>query len=107
MKQTKSKKDIAFEKERAKFRAEIRGLQHQTNERDKQIAELKDTIHQQEEKLSQQEEWIERLLTYTEITKEDLQMLIESEKKKSEVREHISTTLGIIGRMGGSSFYGG
>ena len=34
----------------------------------------------------------------------DLQKLIESEKDKAEIRERISTTLGIIGMIGGRTF---
>ena len=104
MKQQKSAKDIAFEKERAKFRSEIRNLQYQIAYRDKQIKELNETISQRESELFKQEDWIRRLLEYTEMSKEDLQKLIESEKDKAEIRERISTTLGIIGMIGGSKF---
>ena len=54
--------------------------------------------------LRKRKEWIYRLLEYTEISKEDLQSLIESEKYKDEIRERISTTLGIIGMIGGRTF---
>lgn len=103
----KSAKDIAFEKERAKFRSEIRNLQYQIAYRDRQIEELNETISQreaelfkQEEELFKQEDWIRRLLEYTEMSKKDLQMLIKSEKDKAEIREKVSTTLGIIGMVG-------
>ena len=36
--------------------------------------------------LRKRKEWIYRLLEYTEISKEDLQSLIESEKYKDEIR---------------------
>ena len=99
----KSAKDIAFDKERAKFRSEIRNLKYAVEYRDKQIKELGETVRQREEELFKLNEWIERLLEYTEISKEDLKKLIESEKEKVEVREKISTTLGILG-MFGSNF---
>ena len=104
MKQKKSAKDIAFEKERAKFRSEIRNLQYQIAYRDRQIKELNETISQRERELFEQEDWIRRLLEYTEMSKEDLQSLIKSEKDKTEIRERISTTLDIIGMIGGN-FY--
>lgn len=101
-KNNKSAKDIAFDKERANFRSEIRNLKYQIEYRDKQIEELGETVCQREEELFKLNEWIERLLEYTEISKEDLKKLIESEKEKAEVREKISTTLGILGMFGGN-----
>lgn len=98
----KSAKDIAFDKEREKFRSEIRNLKYQIQYRDKQIEELGETVRQREEELFKLNEWIERLLEYTEISKEDLKKLIESEKEKAEVRDRISTTLGILGMFGGN-----
>lgn len=96
-KNNKSAKDIAFDKERASFRSEIRNLKYQIQYRDKQIEELGETVRQREEEIFKLNEWVERLLEYTEIPKEDLKKLIESEKEKTEVRERISTTIGIIG----------
>lgn len=98
----KSAKDIAFDKEREQFRSEIRNLKYQIQYRDKQIEELGETVRQREEELFKLNEWIERLLEYTEISKEDLKKLIESEKEKAEVRDRISTTLGILGVFGGN-----
>ena len=98
----KSAKDIAFDKEREKFRSEIRNLKYQIQYRDKQIEELGETVRQREEELFKLNEWVERLLEYTEISKEDLKKLIESEKEKAEVRDRISTTLGILSMFGGN-----
>ena len=85
----KSAKDIAFEKERAKFRSKIRELTSCLNDKQKEIDILNKEIKEKEETIIQQEEWIERLLEYTEMSKEDLQKLINSEKDKAEVREKI------------------
>ena len=104
MKQQKSAKDIAFEKERAKFRSEIRNLQYQIMDIVNQIKELNKVIFDRENELRQHKEWIDRLLEYTEMSKKDLQSLIKSEKDKAEIRERISTTLGIIGMIGGNKF---
>lgn len=101
---TKSAKDLAFDKERVKFRSEIRNLQYQIMDMDNQIKELNEVIFDRENELRQQSEWIDRLLEYTEISKEDLQMLIKSEKDKAEIRERVSSTLGIIGMVGGKNF---
>ena len=101
-KSNKSAKDIAFDKEREKFRSEIRNLKYQIQYRDKQIEELGETVRQREEEIFKLNEWVERLLEYTELSKKDLKKLIESEKEKAEVREKISTTLGIFGVFGGN-----
>ena len=101
-KNNKSAKDIAFDKEKANFRSEIRNLKYQIEYRDKQIEELGETVRQREEELFKLNEWIERLLEYTEISKEDLKKLIENEKEKAEVREKISTKLGILGMFCGN-----
>lgn len=104
MKQKKSAKDIAFENERVRFRSEIRNLTDCLNDKQKQIDGLNETVREQDDVIRQQKEWIDRLLEYTEMSKEDLQKLIESEKDKAEIRERISTTLGIIGMIGGKTF---
>ena len=104
MKQHKSAKDIDFENERAKFRSEIRNLTDCLNDKQKQIDGLSETVREKDDVIRQHKEWIDRLLEYTEMSKEDLQKLIESEKDKAEIRERISTTLGIIGMIGGRTF---
>lgn len=105
MNQLKSAKDIAFEKERVKFRKEIKNLQYQVMDLDQQIRELNEIIFEKENELRQQAEWIDRLLEYTEMSKEDLHELIKSEKEKAKIRERVSTTLGIIGMIGENSFF--
>ena len=103
MKQS-SAKDIAFEKERIKIRSKIRELTNCLNDKQKQIDELNEILREKEQVIVQQEEWIERLLEYTELSKEDLQMLIDSEKDRTEIRERLSSTLGMIGIIGGNIF---
>lgn len=101
--QPKSAKDLAFDKERARFHSEVRKLQYQIMDMDNQIKELNEVIFERENELRQQSEWIERLLEYTEISKEDLQTLIDSEKEKAEFREKASMFLGETGMF----FFGG
>ena len=93
MQQAKSAKDIAFEKERNKLKKEIRELERQLIEKNQLLAKNEAEIKQREEellqKIAEQEEWIERLLEYTELSKEDLQEVIEGEKTKAEVANKI------------------
>lgn len=101
----KSAKDIAFEKERVKFRSEIRELTNCLNTKQKQMDELNEILREKDQIITQQEEWIERLLEYTELEKEDMQKLINNEKDKAEIREKLSSTIGIIGMMSRKSFF--
>lgn len=96
-KSNKSAKDLAFDRERAAFRSEIRNLKQVIEQQHTHIQELGESIRQKDEEILKLNEWIERLLEYTEIPKEDLKELIESEKEEVQVRERISTTIGIIG----------
>ena len=98
-KNSKSAKDLAFDKERAKFRSEIRNLQYQIQYKDKQIEKLGKTICQKEEELFKLNEWVERLLEYTEIPKEDLKIIIQQEKENVEVKKRISATIGFISNV--------
>lgn len=99
-----SAKDIAFEKERVKFRQEIRRLKDNALNQQKEIDRLNNIINEQKSKLNEQEEWIERLLEYTELNREEIKSVVENEIKENEIKEHISTTLGILGVMGGYYF---
>lgn len=93
VKKKESAKDIAFEKERIKFRRTIRELTDCLHVKEEQINQLNEIIHEKEEIIREQKEWIDRLLEYTELSKEDLNILIKNEKEKTEIRENISTLL--------------
>lgn len=91
MKDKKSAKDVAFEKEREKFRKEIRQLMDSLDNKQKHIDGLKETIREKDIAISQQKEWIERLLEYTELSEEDMKKLIKKEKATAEIIEHIGS----------------
>lgn len=106
--QNKSAKDIAFEKERAKYRQEIRGLQSQlqTQEKEfaKELAKLRQIITEKDAELTSKDEWIERLLEYTEISKEELQELVESEKQRNKTNLKIAAIFDGLNRFTGDYF---
>lgn len=97
----KSKKDIAFDKERIKFRSEIRALEKRINDINAEVDNLNRIIEEKDSIIEQQNEWINRLLEYTEISKDDLQKLIDSEKDKAEIRKKMSDTIKLFGMIGG------
>lgn len=95
----KSAKDIAFEKERAKLRKQKREVEEQLQERDKTIKSLMDKIFELETMINQKDEWIERLLKYTELTKEDLKISIEKDKTMVESAKSLKMLLDFCGRF--------
>lgn len=96
----KSAKDIAFDKERTKFRKEIRQLTDCLNDRQKQIDGLSEIVREKDIVISQQKEWIERLLEYTELSEEDMKKLLQKEKTTAEIMENFASMQRIFGRFG-------
>lgn len=96
----KSAKDIAFDKERAKFRSEIRNLTECLNNKQKQIDGLNEASREKDIIISQQKEWIERLLEYTELSEDDMKQLIEKDKKTVEIVDNFRSLQHVFGRFG-------
>lgn len=96
MKTEKSKKDIAFDKERAKYRHEINDLQRVVTKQLAEISHLSERISELEESIRQKNEWIHRLLEYTELSEEDMRKQIKKDKNVSEVLEHINDMNNLI-----------
>lgn len=96
MKNTKSKKDIAFDKERAKYRHEISDLQRDIKEKLREVENLNLKISELEESIRKKDEWINRLLEYTELTEEDMRNQIKKDRGVSEVINHMEEMNNII-----------
>lgn len=100
MKNKKPAKDIAFERERAKFRSEIRKLTGLLNDKKRQIDVLEETIREKDIIISQQKEWIDKLLKYTELSGEDMKKLIEKDKKTAEIIDNFAGMQQIFNQFG-------
>lgn len=87
----KSAKDIAFDKERATFRKQIRELEREVSNKDLEIRKLKEVISQKETEITGKDDWIRRLLEYMDLSKDDLKRFIENEKAKADIRDRFST----------------
>lgn len=85
MQKQKSKKDLAFDRERAKYRHEISDLQREIKENLCEIEVLNQKIFELEGSIRQKDEWINRLLEYTELTEEDMRNQIQKDRSISEV----------------------
>lgn len=89
MEKQKSKKDLAFDKERAKYRHEISGLQREIKENLREIEVLNQKISELKESIRRKDDWIQRLLEYTELTEEDMKNQIQKDRSVSEVINHM------------------
>lgn len=85
MEKQKSKKDLAFDRERAKYRHEISNLQRESKENLRKIEAMNQKISELEESIREKDEWINRLLEYTELTEEGMKNQIQKDRSISEV----------------------
>ena len=85
MKQKQSAKDLAFEKERAKFRKKIRELEHEINGLKLSYMQKENELRVANSQLSQKEDWIRRLLEYTQLSEDDMKVIIDKEKSVAKV----------------------
>lgn len=99
---SKSAKDLAFEKERAKYRKQIRELESAVVQKTNENAELREQISRTEEKCLELQDWVSRLLEYTEMSEDDMKKIIQKEKNTAEVMEHFNRFMGITKMFGGA-----
>lgn len=85
----KSKKDLAFDKERAKFRSEIRQLKGDIQLKNMQIRGLMYQIGELENKIRELKDWNERLLEYMDMPEEDMRRALREKDIESQVSESI------------------
>ena len=98
-----SKKDLAFEKERGKYRKQIRELENLIREKNEQISFLEQVSNKKDEQLKIQNEWIDRLLQYTEMSREDLEKIIKKDKEMAALTNTFikaAETFGLFGKFG-------
>lgn len=100
MSQKKSAKDEAFDRERAKYRKQIRDLQSELRAKETQIADLKATLSARDTEIAEKEDWISRLLEYTELSQEELKMLLEKEKATADIMDELSKMQAVFRRFG-------
>lgn len=93
----KSAKDIAFEKERNKYRKEINELKERLIDSYKETSALQRKVSELEAELQSKNEWIERLLEYTEISQEDIKVAVEKDKA-------VAQALSIFNMFGGINY---
>lgn len=93
----KSAKDIAFEKERNKYRKAINELKEKLVNSNKEIHNLKEEVSALQIELRSKNEWIEKLLEYTEMSQEDIKIAVEKDKA-------VVNTLNLLSLLGGINY---
>ena len=99
MKKTKSDKDLAFDKERAKYRKEIRELNSLVSKQNINIDRLKQDIDRKDMELAEKGEWIRRLLEYMDMSEEDMRKIIQKDKTMAEAAERLSDINNMVSRF--------
>lgn len=96
----KTAKDLAFDRERAKYGKRIRELETELKGKKYEIHELRDQISKLEEKCYSLQYWIDRLLEYTEMSEEDMKTIIQKDKDSAEVMKRMNCLFGIMDMFG-------
>lgn len=99
MKKIKSAKDLAFDKERAKYRKEIRELNSLVSKQNINIDRLKQDIDRKDMELQEKDEWIRRLLEYMDMSEEDMRKIIQKDKTMAEAAERLSDINNMVSRF--------
>lgn len=85
MKNKKSAKDLAFDRERAKFRKEIRELERENASLSLTLTERNVEIQKADEEIRSLKDWVQRLLEYMDMPEEEMRKRIANERKKDEI----------------------
>lgn len=96
---TKSAKDLAFDKERTKYRKEIRELNSMIIKQRIDIDKLKQDIDRKDMELVEKDEWIRRLLEYMDMSEEDMRKIIQKDKTMAEAAERLSDINKMVSRF--------
>lgn len=84
-----SAKDIAFEKERSQFRKTIREQDQRIKELEKQNDALKEQLREKDSQLSEKDDWIERLLEFANLSKEEAERLLIHQRTLADLEDHV------------------
>ena len=102
MKNKKSAKDLAFDRERAKFRKEIRELERENASLSLTLTERNVEIQKADEEIRSLKDWVQRLLEYMDMPEEEMRKRIAMNGKKTKYWTRSESS----GRyLGGLGFY--
>lgn len=96
----KTAKDLAFDRERAKLRRQIRDLQQEVREANDEAAKLALAINSQNEAIEQLHEENRKLRELTGLSPEAIEIILNDAKRTAEASEHIKNLLSLSERLG-------
>ena len=96
----KTAKDLAFDKERAKLRRQIRDLEETLRIANDCIETDKVIVEDQRETIKSLKAENERLRDLTGLSEESLQLILSDAKRTAEAAQHIKTLLSLSDRLG-------
>lgn len=91
-------KGLAFERERLTWRRKLRAERENHDKTRKQIRELERQLEEKDDLLRSKDDWIERLLEYTELDRADVAEVVERQKKAPKADPVISNIVSSIAR---------
>ena len=91
-------KDLAFERERLTWRRKLRAERESHDKTREQIRELERQLEEKDDLLRSKDDWIERLLEYTELDRADVAEVIEKQKRAPKPDPVISGIVASITR---------
>ena len=94
----KSAKDMAFEKERAKFRQQIRELEREVKEEKIKSWKLEELIATKDKEINELKDWIDRLLGYMDLSEDEMKRIIKVEKARADFVQNIAGMSSIFGK---------
>ena len=103
MKKNRSAKDIAFDREREKYRKEIRDRDTLITELRYLVKQLEESVRERDNKISECNDWIRRLLEYMDLSEDDMKEIIQKDKDMVEVSKRLLE----LDRLVSVFFYGG
>lgn len=97
-KEKMSAKDKKFEEERAKYRSQIRELEREVKNEKIKNYQLREELEKKDSLLEEKDDWIRRLLEYTELSPEEMKKIIQQEKVSVEMSGFLSSVMSVLGR---------
>ena len=95
-KNNKTAKDLAFDRERAKYGRQIKDLEDKLKQKNKDELELRNQIRELESKCESLQDWVDRLMEYTNMSEEDMKTIVQKDKDAAEA---MSVMKGLFGAM--------
>lgn len=99
-KNNKTAKDLAFDRERAKYGRQIRDLETKLRQKDNDILELQSRLKEAESKCESLQDWVNRLLDYTNMSEEDMKTIVQKDKDTAEVMSMMKGLFGLASSFG-------